>query len=64
MSNEVTRLFDEFDRGRLSRRQLFQALGLAAAGAGAAAMWPATSFAHGAGRARDTSGQRRCTACT
>ena len=31
MSDELTRLFDEFDRGRLSRRQLLMALGMAVA---------------------------------
>jgi catechol 2,3-dioxygenase-like lactoylglutathione lyase family enzyme len=45
MNDEAQRLFDEFDRGRVSRRQLFQALGLAAAGA--AMLHPAASFAQG-----------------
>ncbi|HZP47736.1 MAG TPA: VOC family protein [Vicinamibacterales bacterium] len=45
MSDELKTLFHEFDRGRLSRRRLFQALGLAAAGA--AALHPAASFAQG-----------------
>ena len=31
MSDKLARLFHEFDRGRLSRRQLLQALGIAAA---------------------------------
>jgi catechol 2,3-dioxygenase-like lactoylglutathione lyase family enzyme len=33
MDDALTELFDEFDHGRLSRRQLLQALGLAAVGA-------------------------------
>ena len=45
MSDDVTKLFNEFDRGRLSRRQLFQALGLSAAGA--ALLTPSASFAQG-----------------
>jgi catechol 2,3-dioxygenase-like lactoylglutathione lyase family enzyme len=38
MSDELTTLFNAFDRGRLSRRQLLQALGLAAAIRPAAAL--------------------------
>ncbi len=45
MNDELKTLFDDFDNGRLSRRQLLQALGLAAAGA--AAMHPAATFAQG-----------------
>src|SRR5581483_5371252 len=45
MSDHLTRLFEEYDRGRLSRRRLLQALGLAAAGA--AALRPAAGFAQG-----------------
>lgn len=41
MSDELTTLFTAFDRGRLSRRQLLQALGLAAA------VRPAAAFAQG-----------------
>ena len=41
MSIELTNLFDEFDRGRLSRRQLLQALGIAVA------LRPAAAFAQG-----------------
>src|SRR5262245_29193092 len=41
MSDDLTRLFDEFDRGRLSRRQLLQALGLAVA------LRPAAALAQG-----------------
>jgi catechol 2,3-dioxygenase-like lactoylglutathione lyase family enzyme len=41
MSDELTTLFNAFDRGRLSRRQLLQALGLAAA------IRPAAAFAQG-----------------
>jgi catechol 2,3-dioxygenase-like lactoylglutathione lyase family enzyme len=38
MSTDLSRLFDDFDRGRLSRRQLLQALGLAVAIRPAAAL--------------------------
>jgi catechol 2,3-dioxygenase-like lactoylglutathione lyase family enzyme len=41
MSDELTTLFSAFDRGKLSRRQLLQALGLAAA------IRPAAAFAQG-----------------
>ena len=41
MSADLTTLFDEFDRGRLSRRQLLKALGLAVA------VRPASAFAQG-----------------
>ena len=41
MSDELTRLFDRFDRGTITRRQLLQALGIAAVAA------PFTSFAQG-----------------
>ena len=40
MSDDLSRLFDEFDRGRLSRRQLLKALGVAAV-----AFTPAAAFA-------------------
>lgn len=42
MSDHVTTLFNEFDRGRLSRRQLLQALGIAAV------IKPASAFAQSA----------------
>jgi hypothetical protein len=38
MSQDVSRLFDAYDRGRLTRRQLFQALGLTALAAPLAAL--------------------------
>jgi catechol 2,3-dioxygenase-like lactoylglutathione lyase family enzyme len=41
MSHDLALLFDDFDRGRLSRRQLLKALGLAVA------MRPAAAFAQG-----------------
>jgi catechol 2,3-dioxygenase-like lactoylglutathione lyase family enzyme len=41
MSADLRRLFEEFDRGRLSRRQLLAALGMAAA------MRPVSAFAQG-----------------
>ena len=41
MSADLIRLFKSFDRGRISRRQLLQALGLAAA------IRPAAAFAQG-----------------
>src|SRR2546430_5996348 len=41
MSADLATLFDEFDRGRLSRRQLLKALGLAVA------VRPAAAFAQG-----------------
>jgi catechol 2,3-dioxygenase-like lactoylglutathione lyase family enzyme len=41
MSADLTKLFHEFDRGRMSRRQLLQALGLAVA------VRPAAAFAQG-----------------
>src|SRR4029453_15624738 len=41
MSNDLSRLFNEFDRGRLSRRQLLTALGLAVA------INPSAAFAQG-----------------
>jgi catechol 2,3-dioxygenase-like lactoylglutathione lyase family enzyme len=41
MSTELTKLFQAFDRGRLSRRQLLTALGMAAA------IRPASAFAQG-----------------
>ena len=41
MSAHLSTLFDDFDRGRLSRRQLLKALGLAAA------IRPASAFAQG-----------------
>src|SRR5258707_12481958 len=41
MSVELTNLFEAFDRGRLSRRQLLQALGIAVA------VRPAAAFAQG-----------------
>ena len=41
MSADLATLFDEFDRGRLSRRQLLQALGVAVA------IRPASAFAQG-----------------
>jgi len=41
MSHEPTSLFNAFDRGRLSRRQLFTALGIAVA------LRPAAAFAQG-----------------
>jgi len=41
MSADLATLFDEFDRGRLSRRQLLKALGVAAA------IRPASAFAQG-----------------
>ena len=41
MSNDLATLFDDFDRGRLSRRQLLKALGVAVA------IRPATAFAQG-----------------
>jgi catechol 2,3-dioxygenase-like lactoylglutathione lyase family enzyme len=41
MSADLSTLFDQFDRGRLSRRQLLKALGLAAA------IRPASAFAQG-----------------
>src|SRR5215510_13377685 len=41
MSVDLGTLFDDFDRGRLSRRDLFKALGLAAA------LRPATALAQG-----------------
>src|ERR1043166_7990845 len=47
MSDAVTRLFADFDRGAISRRQLLQTLGIAAVGA------PLAS-ALGQGRCRDT----------
>src|ERR1043166_8161471 len=47
MSDAVTRLFADFDRGAISRRQLLQTLGMAAVGA------PIAS-ALGQGRCRDT----------
>src|SRR6185437_2478562 len=43
MRDAVSDLFDEFDRGVLSRRQLLQALGLVAAGTAL----PASSFGQG-----------------
>mgnify|MGYP001565237565 CR=1 FL=1 len=41
MSNHLTKLFNDFDRGALSRRQLLQALGIAAL------VQPASAFAQG-----------------
>jgi catechol 2,3-dioxygenase-like lactoylglutathione lyase family enzyme len=41
MSNELSNLFNDFDRGRLSRRQLLMALGVAVA------VRPASAFAQG-----------------
>src|SRR6267378_7760712 len=41
MSTELSNLFNDFDRGRLSRRQLLMALGVAVA------MRPASAFAQG-----------------
>src|SRR5438046_2229675 len=41
MSSDVKNLFDAFDRGRMSRRHLLQALGIAAA------LRPAAAFAQG-----------------
>src|SRR5215471_6872706 len=41
MSADLLHLFDEYDRGRLSRRQLLQALGIAVA------IRPAAAFAQG-----------------
>jgi hypothetical protein len=38
MSDGLSKLFDEFDRGRISRRQLLKALGLAVAAAPAVAL--------------------------
>ena len=50
--NELSRLFNDYDRGSISRRQLLQALGLAAV-----SMPLARAFGQGqcAGRAADTS---------
>ena len=52
--DDPTRLFDEFDRGTISRRQLFQTLGLVAVSAPFVPL--ARAFAQGqcAGRASDT----------
>ena len=52
--DDPTRLFDEFDRGTISRRQLFQTLGLVAVAAPFVPL--ARAFAQGqcAGRASDT----------
>ena len=41
MSNDLSRIFNDFDRGVLSRRQLLQALGIAAL------VQPASAFAQG-----------------
>ena len=51
--DDPTRLFDEFDRGTISRRQLFQTLGLVAVSAPFVPL--ARAFAQGqcAGRASD-----------
>src|SRR5689334_14956821 len=46
MSDELTNLFEQYDRGRLTRRQLFQALGLTA-GAAALAMAPVRVLGQG-----------------
>ena len=47
MSDTPTTLFSAYDRGLLSRRQLLQALGLAAAPVALATFSPAASFAQG-----------------
>ena len=48
MSDELSRLFDDFDRGRLSRRQLLKGLGIAVALAPAAAAFGAQGSCGGA----------------
>ena len=52
---DPTRLFDAFDRGTISRRQLFQALGLAAASVPLVPLARAFGQGQCAGRERDTS---------
>ena len=52
--DDLTRLFDEFDRGTISRRQLFQALGLVAAAAPFVPLARAFGQGQCAGRDRDT----------
>jgi len=48
MSSNVTTLFDDYDRGRLSRRQLLQALGLAmAVGPASTLLRPESALAQG-----------------
>jgi catechol 2,3-dioxygenase-like lactoylglutathione lyase family enzyme len=48
MDSPIDRLFRDFDRGRISRREMLRALGLAALAV------PAASFAQGAGRGDST----------
>ena len=47
MSDELLNLFEQYDRGRLSRRHLLQALGLAGAAAGVPALRSTSVFAQG-----------------
>jgi len=47
MSDELLNLFEQFDRGRLSRRQLFKALGIAGIAAGVPILRTAETFAQG-----------------
>ena len=52
MSDKLARLFDEYDRGRLSRRQLLQALGIAVA------IRPISALAFPPGAGQDPAGAR------
>jgi catechol 2,3-dioxygenase-like lactoylglutathione lyase family enzyme len=52
MSDRLARLFHEYDRGRISRRQLLQALGIAVA------VRPISALAFGQGAGQDPAGAR------
>src|SRR6202795_4205939 len=58
MDNVLAKLFDDYDRGTISRRKLLQTLGVAAVGAPLAAAWATSAF--GQGGCRDGYGQGRC----
>src|SRR5471030_3290573 len=63
MDNMLAKLFNDYDRGKLSRRKLLQALGVAAVGVPLAAAFRAPALL-GQGGCRDGYGQAAPSRCT